>query len=92
MNGISTPRVPPLFPVAVIAAVSQLAGNRSAAGQKWWGGWDSNPGPADYESRWPSGLVKLADLGGYGSARSWSHSFGHAFGMIKLDAGPGPAA
>jgi len=28
-----------------------------------WGGWDSNPGPADYESSPPAGLVRLADLG-----------------------------
>jgi integrase len=30
-----------------------------------WGGCDSNPGPADYESRRPAVLVNLADLGGY---------------------------
>jgi len=28
-----------------------------------WGGWDSNPGPADYESSPPAGLVRVADLG-----------------------------
>ena len=41
--------VPRPFPGSVTAAVSQFAGNRSAAGQMGWGGWDSNPRPADYE-------------------------------------------
>ena len=31
-------------------AKSQLAGNSFTAGQAWWGGWGSNPRPADYES------------------------------------------
>ena len=42
--------VPQMFSRAATAALSQLAGNGSIAGQTWWGGWDSNPGPADYES------------------------------------------
>jgi integrase len=37
----------PLFPAA---AVSQPAGSRVSPVQPKWGGWDSNPGPADYES------------------------------------------
>jgi hypothetical protein len=44
------PGVPRLFPGSVIAGLSQPAGNRPAAGQMWWGGGDSNPGPTDYES------------------------------------------
>jgi hypothetical protein len=50
VNPVYVPRVPRLFPGSLIAAVSQLAGNGPAAGQMWWGGWDSNPRPADYES------------------------------------------
>ena len=42
--------VPILCPSAVIAAVSQHAGNRVPAAQAMWGGWGSNPRPADYES------------------------------------------
>jgi hypothetical protein len=57
-----------------------------------WGGWDSNPGPADYESRTPAVLVRAPDLGRCALTRSWSRPFGHVLGMIKLDAAPGPAA
>jgi len=39
-----------LVPSVTGAAKSQPAGNRSTAGQTWWGGWGSNPRPADYES------------------------------------------
>src|SRR5215471_18381399 len=53
---------------------------------KEWGGWDSNPGPADYESSPPAALVSMADLGRYGTPRSCSDRFGHVFGMIKLHA------
>jgi hypothetical protein len=42
----SAPRVPRMFPGAVIVGLSQPAGNRRAAGQMWWGEWDSNPRPA----------------------------------------------
>ena len=36
----------------------------------WWGGWGSNPRPADYESRRPVALVRACDLGRYAWARS----------------------
>jgi hypothetical protein len=42
--------VPILFPSETGTAKSQLAGNGSYAGQTAWGGWGSNPRPADYES------------------------------------------
>jgi hypothetical protein len=38
-----------LFPSKAGAAKSQPAGNYSTAGQIGWGGWGSNPRPADYE-------------------------------------------
>jgi hypothetical protein len=41
--------VPILFPSEAGAAKSQPAGNYSTAGQNVWGGWGSNPRPADYE-------------------------------------------
>ena len=37
-------------PTGLIAGLSQPAGNRQTAAQLWWGGWGSNPRPADYES------------------------------------------
>jgi len=37
-------------------AKSQLAGNGSAAGQTRWGGWGSNPRPADYEDTGLAGI------------------------------------
>jgi hypothetical protein len=61
----------------------------SGAGE--WGGWDSNPGPADYESSPPAVLVTIADLRRYRSARSWLSRFGHVVGMIKLGSRPGCA-
>src|SRR5215813_5920625 len=54
-----------------------------------WGGWDSNPGPADYESSRPVPAVRVADLGRYATPRSCSDRFGHVFGMIKVTACPG---
>jgi hypothetical protein len=42
--------VPRMFPGAVIAGLSQAAGGRVSAAQAVWGGWGSNPRPADYES------------------------------------------
>ena len=42
--------VPILFSPEAGAAKSQPAGNGSYAGQTGWGGWGSNPRPADYES------------------------------------------
>ena len=39
-----------MFPPQGGTAKSQPAGNGSAAAQMWWGGWGSNPRPADYES------------------------------------------
>jgi hypothetical protein len=39
-----------LFSPEAGAAKSQPAGNGSYAGQTAWGGWGSNPRPADYES------------------------------------------
>jgi hypothetical protein len=39
-----------LFSPEVRAAKSQAAGNGFYAGQTAWGGWGSNPRPADYES------------------------------------------
>jgi hypothetical protein len=42
--------VPWVFPGASRTAKSQLAGNSATAAQMWWGGWGSNPRPADYES------------------------------------------
>jgi hypothetical protein len=39
-----------LFPPEAGAEKSQPAGNGSYAGQTVWGGWGSNPRPADYES------------------------------------------
>jgi len=48
-----------------------------------WGGWDSNPGPADYESGRPAALARLPDLGRYERPRSCSGRFRHVFGMIK---------
>jgi hypothetical protein len=53
-----------------------------------WGGWDSNPGPADYESSPPAALVRVAELGRYGTLRSCSDRFGHVFDMIKVAACP----
>jgi len=34
-------------------------------GSKAWGGWDSNPGPADYESSPPATCPMRFDLGGH---------------------------
>ena len=31
-------------------ALAEPVSNRLLPAQMWWGGWDSNPGPADYES------------------------------------------
>ena len=42
--------VPVLFSSGNRATKSQSAGNGSAAGETEWGGWGSNPRPADYES------------------------------------------
>ena len=50
VGGVTGTDVPILFPSEAGAAKSQPAGNRSTAGQMWWGGWGSNPRPADYES------------------------------------------
>jgi hypothetical protein len=63
MTRVDVRRAPRLFPGAVIAAVSQLAGNRQTAGHMWWGGWGSNPRPADYESSPPAAVVGPSDLG-----------------------------
>jgi hypothetical protein len=52
-----------------------------------WGGWDSNPGPADYESSTPAICPIQCDLGGRDLTRSCLVRFGHVFGMIMLDAG-----
>jgi hypothetical protein len=52
-----------------------------------WGGWDSNPGPADYESSKPATCPIPCDLRGHGLTRSWLARFGHVFGMIMLNAG-----
>src|SRR5215471_3519273 len=52
-----------------------------------WGGWDSNPGPADYESGPPSPSFRVPDLRRHELRRSLLARFGHVFGMIKLDAG-----
>jgi len=52
-----------------------------------WGGWDSNPGPADYESSPPATCPIPCDLGGHEFARSSMCRSGHAVGMIMLDAG-----
>src|SRR5436190_17886945 len=52
-----------------------------------WGGWDSNPGPADYESSQPAACPIRCDLGEHKLARSWMWRFGHVFGMIMLGAG-----
>ncbi len=52
-----------------------------------WGGWDSNPGPADYESSTPATCPICCDLGRRSLTRSWLPRFGHVFGMIMLDAG-----
>src|SRR5579859_2892217 len=57
-----------------------------------WGGWDSNPGPADYESSLPATCPIGCDLGGRELTRSWLAPFGHVFGMIMLDARPDSAA
>jgi hypothetical protein len=48
--------VPWMFPEGTGAAKSQLAGNGSAAAQVWWGGWGSNPRPADYEETGPAAI------------------------------------
>ena len=53
-------------------------------GFREWGGWDSNPGPADYESSPPACLLVASDLRRRPRARSCSSLFGHVFGMIKL--------
>jgi len=58
-------------------------------GFREWGGWDSNPGPADYESSQPVPAVRVADLGRYATPRSCWDRFGHVFGMIKVTACPG---
>ena len=50
-----------------------------------WGGWGSNPGPADYESSTPASCPTWCDLGGRDLTRSWLARFWHVFGMIKLD-------
>ena len=38
-----------MFSPGAEAAKSQPAGNGSTAARTWWGGWGSNPRPADYE-------------------------------------------
>ena len=50
------------------------------------GGWDSNPGPADYESSPPVALVTGADLGRHRTPRLCSNRFWHVFGTIKVAA------
>jgi len=52
-------------------------------GSEEWGGWDSNPGPADYESGRPAALARAPDLGRYERPRSCLGRFRHVFGMIK---------
>src|SRR5262249_60059617 len=47
MTGTDVPR---MFPLAVAQDTATGNADRVSAGQIWWGGWDSNPGPADYES------------------------------------------
>jgi hypothetical protein len=64
------------------------AGHRSIIGaEREWGGWNSNPRPADYESRRPAALVRVADQGRGELMRSWLPRFWHVLGMIKLGAG-----
>jgi hypothetical protein len=75
-------RIQPHFPCRIedleIATFQQVT-----CGFLGWGGWDSNPGPADYESSPPAVLVRASDLGGYVRARSCSSPFGHVLGTIK---------
>ena len=51
-----------------------------------WGGWGSNPRPADYESSPPAAPVSAADLLREGQASWLVGRFGHVFGMIKARA------
>src|SRR5262249_51185847 len=83
MTGTDVPR---MFPLAVAQDTATGNADCVSAGQIWWGGWDSNPGPADYESSLPAAPVRVADLGRHGSKRSWWTRFRHVFGMIKVAA------
>lgn len=55
-------RVPLLFPGETSGGSGALRPDSVRAGQLWWGGWGSNPRPADYESSAPPapwcGLVR----------------------------------
>jgi hypothetical protein len=47
-----------LFETTAAWRLASRANERSAAGQTGWGGWDSNPGPADYEKYGPALRVR----------------------------------
>jgi hypothetical protein len=49
-----------------------------------WGGWGSNPRPADYESGQPANCSIASELGKPSQARLFSARFRYVFGMIKL--------
>ena len=49
--------VPPIFPQGCLGARTSMAPRRVYPTQIAWGGWDSNPGPADYESGLPAAGV-----------------------------------
>src|ERR1700689_1145885 len=64
-----------------------------------WGGWGSNPGPADYESDHPISCSIASELGKLSEALHASPLFRQVLGMIRLLAavrprparpGPGP--
>jgi hypothetical protein len=61
---------------------SVSAGHRPHADLDEWGGWGSNPRPANYESRRPAVDFRAPGLGEQKLMRSWLPRFGHAFGMI----------
>ena len=79
--------VPRLFPRGRHGGPAGRLGKSVSPGRSGWGGWDSNPGPADYESSTPAACLIYCDLGGHKLARSWMRRFRHVFGMIMLGAG-----
>jgi hypothetical protein len=57
-----------------------------------WGGWDSNPRPADYESSLPAHAILGPELGKCAGSGSYAARFRHTFDMIKRSKVVEPAA
>ena len=49
-------------PGAAPQVPASRAGQHVSAGEDWWGGWGSNPRPADYESGKPMANCRGIDL------------------------------